>query len=98
MLLSPRKNDLTSLFKEVRVFKVNSEQTRCIVEGEAQKSPLFRRFSGGFGFSQDRQFSGNSTRKPLNLIKSLIFTNDPCKPTCLYNAPNMHTVDESLST
>ena len=26
---------------------INSVQTRCIVKGEAQKSPLFRRFSGG---------------------------------------------------
>ena len=28
--------------------KINSVQTRCIVTGEAQKSPLFWRFSGGF--------------------------------------------------
>ena len=67
-------------------------QTRCIVKGEAQKSPLFWRFSGGFWFSQDRLFSRNSTRKPLNLIESSIFTNAPCKTTCLYNAPSMHTV------
>ena len=26
----------------------NSVQTRCIAKGEAQKSPLFWRFSGGF--------------------------------------------------
>ena len=71
----------------------NSVQTRCIVKGEAQKSPLFWRFSGGFWFSQDRLFSRNSTRKPLNLIKSPIFTNAPCKTTCLYNAPSMHTVE-----
>ena len=37
----------------------------------------------------------NSTRKPLNLIKSPIFTNTPCKSTCLYNAPSMHTVEKS---
>ena len=30
---------------------INSLQTRCIVKGEAQKSPLFRRFSGGLIFS-----------------------------------------------
>ena len=71
----------------------NSVQTRCIVKGEAQKSLLFWRFSGGFWFSQDRLFSRNSTGKPLNLIKSPIFTNAPCKTTCLYNAPSMHTVD-----
>ena len=69
-------------------------QTRCIVKGEAQKSPLFWRFSGGVCFSQHRLFSRNSTRKPLNLIKSPIFTNAPCKTTCLYNAPSMHTVDK----
>ena len=69
-------------------------QTRCIVKGEAQKSPLFWGFSGGFCFSQDRLFSRNSTRKPLNLIKSPIFTNAPCKSTCLYNAPSLHTLDK----
>ena len=74
--------------------KNNSVQTRCIVKGEAQKSPLFWRFSGGFWFSQDRLLSRNSTRKPLNLIKSPIFTNTPCKSTCLYNAPSMHTVNK----
>ena len=62
-------------------------------KGEAQKSPLFWRFSGFFLFSQDRLFSRNSTRKPLNLIKSPIFTNAPCKTPCLYNAPSMHTVE-----
>ena len=76
--------------------RINSVQTRCIVKGEAQKSPLFWRFSGGFCFSQDRLFSRNSTRKPLNLIKSPIFTNAPCKTTCLYNAPSMHTVDRII--
>ena len=65
-------------------------------KGEAQKSPIFWRFSGGFWFSQDRLFSRNSTRKPLNLIKSPIFTNAPCQTACLYNAPSMHTVDVSL--
>ena len=49
-------------------YKINSVQTRCIVKGEAQKSPLFWRFSGSFCFSLDRLFSRNSTRKPLNLI------------------------------
>ena len=61
-------------------------------KGEAQKSPLFWRFSGGPWFSQDRLFSRNSTRKPLHLIKSAIFTNTRGKSTCLYNAPSMHTV------
>ena len=73
--------------------KINSVQTRCIVKGEAQKSPLFWQFSGVW-FSQDRLFSRNPTRKPLNLIKSPIFSNTPCKSTCLYNAPSMHTVEK----
>ena len=30
------------------VTQINSVQTRCIVKGEAQKNPLFWRFSGGF--------------------------------------------------
>ena len=72
----------------------NSVRTRCIVKGEAQKSLLFWRFSGALWFSQDRLLCGNSTRKHLDLIKSLIFTNAPCKSTCLYNAPSMHTVDD----
>ena len=56
---------------------ISSVQTRCIVKGEAQKSPLFWRFSGGFWFSQDRLFSRNSTRNPLNLIKNPRFLQTP---------------------
>ena len=37
--------------------------------------------------------SGIPQEKPLNLIKSPIFTNAPCKSTCLYNTPSMHTLD-----
>ena len=46
----------------------------------------------GFLISQDCLFSRNSTRKPLNVIKSPIFTSAPCKTARLYNAPSMHTV------
>ena len=60
--------------------KINSVQTRCIVKGEAQKSPLFWRFSGGFWFSQDRLFSRNSTSKPFNLIKSRFLQTPLVKP------------------
>ena len=86
------KHEKPSKFRE----HIHSVQIRCIVKGEAQKSPLFWRFSRGCWFSQDRLFSRNSTRKPLNLIKSPIFTNAPCKTTCLYNAPSMHTVEHIL--
>ena len=66
-------------------------QTRCIVEGEAQKSPLFWRFSGGFRFFQERLFSRNSTRKPLKFNR---FLQTPLvNPLFLYNAPSVHTVD-----
>ena len=44
-----------------RHININSVQTRCIVKGEAQKSPLFWRFSVGFCFSEERLFSKNST-------------------------------------
>ena len=73
------------LFSSSSLSHFNSVQTRCIVKGEAQKSPLFWRFSGGFWFSEERLFCKNSTRKPLNLIKSPIFTNTPSKSTCLHN-------------
>ena len=36
-------------FSEVKV-NFSNVQTRCIVKGEAQKSPLFWRFSGVFDF------------------------------------------------
>ena len=85
--ICPDNNNLVCKYCQTTIF--NSVQTRCIVKGEAQKSPLFWRFSGGL----DRLFSRNSTRKPLNLVKSPIFTNSPCKSTGLYNAPSMHTVD-----
>ena len=32
-------------------------------------------------------------RKPLDLRKSPIFTNTPCKSPVLCNAPSVHTVD-----
>ena len=68
----------------------NSVQNRCIVKGEAQKSPLFWWFSGGFWFSQDRLFSRNSTRKPLNLIKDPRFLQTPLVKPLVFT---MHTVD-----
>ena len=88
------KGAVAEMGADVDQADINSVQTRCIVKGEAQKSPLFWRFSGGFWFSQDRLVSRNSTRKPLNLIESPIFTNAPCKTACLYNAPSMHTLED----
>ena len=76
-------------------FQGEKELTVCklgaFLKARLRKVHFFWRFSGGFWFSQDRLFSRNSTRKPINLIKSLIFTNTPCKSTCLYNAPSMRT-------
>ena len=41
-------------------------------------------------------FSGLNKRTFKFLIKkSWIFTNAPCKTACLYNAPSMHTVEQS---
>ena len=52
-----RPPDLALLFRPppeniqaVVAMRINSVQTRCIVKGEAQKSPLFWRFSGVFDF------------------------------------------------
>ena len=69
---------LNSLFSSPE--RINSVQTRCIVKGEAQKSPLFWRFLGGFWFSQDRLFSRNSTRNPLNLINPRFLQTPLVKP------------------
>ena len=68
---------------------INSLQTGCIVKGEAQKSPLFGRYSVFVYFFQERLFSRTSTRNPL---KSPITTNTLCKSTYLYNAPSLDTV------
>ena len=80
------------------LFTINSVQTRCIVKGEAQKSPLFWRFSGGFDFLRIACSLGIPQDNPSNLIKSPIFSNTPCKSTCLYNAPSMHTVVYEIFT
>ena len=74
-------SNLAGIFGEFAVVtirkQINNVRTRCIAKGEAQKRTLFGRFSGGFWFSQDRLFSWNSTRKPLKLVKSPIFTKTP---------------------
>ena len=76
--------------------KVNSVQTRCSVKGETQKSPLFWRFSGVFDFLRIACSLGIPQENLKFNIKSPIFTNTPCKSTCIYNAPSMHTVEKSL--
>ena len=72
---------------------LNNVQIRCIVKGEAQKSPLFWRFSGGFWFSQDRLLCRNSKRKPLNLVKSPILRTPLVNPLVF----TMHLVCTLLS-
>ena len=61
------------------------------MKGEAQKSSLIWRFV--FDFLRSACSIGFQLENPLNLIKSPIFTNTPCKFTCLYHAPSLHTVD-----
>ena len=118
----------------------NSVQTRCIVKGEAQKSPLFSRFSEGFCFLIQRATNGGQIRRgwiwrfwgaPIfgpEVPKYLFLkgfgtsgrkigapqkrqfqprqiwppicgplTNAPCKTTCLYSAPSMHTLGQLLT-
>ena len=50
-------------------------------------------FLGVFDLLRSACSLGIPQENPLNLRKSLIFTNTPCKSTCLYNAPSMHTVE-----
>ena len=96
LLICPWSESISEICNFLWRFNFNGVQTRCIVKGEAQKSPLFWKFSGGVWFSQERLFSKSSTKKPLNLIKSPIFTNTPCKFNCLCNAPSLHIVDHFL--
>ena len=72
------------------------EKLHCI-KGEALKSSLFWRFSGGVWFSEERLLSQNSAKSPWNSFGPPIFTNNPCRSTCLCNAPSLHTVDKHWS-
>ena len=68
--------------------KINSVQTRCVVKAEAQKSPLSGGFLGVFDFLRIACSLGIPQENLQNFnIKA------PCKSTCLYNAPSMHTVE-----
>ena len=58
--------------------RIDSRALRC----ESPMPLSFWWFSRGFWCSQERLFFRNHTRKPLNLMKSPIFTNTPCKSTC----------------
>ena len=51
-------------------------QTRCIVKGEAQRSPLLGDFLGGFDFLMSACFV-NSTRKPFKFNKITDFYKSP---------------------
>ena len=51
---------------------INSMETRCIVKGEAQKSPLSGDFLGVFDFLRST-YSLGIPKKPFNLIKNLRF-------------------------
>ena len=65
-------------------------QTRCIVKGEAQKSPLFWRLFWGFLIFSGSPVLQEFHKKTFKFnIKSPIFTNAPCKTACLYNAPSI---------
>ena len=66
------------------------------VKGEAQKNPLFWRFSGVFDFLRSACSLRIPQENPFNFIKSPTFTNSPGKSTCLYNAPSLRTLDTCL--
>ena len=60
--------------------------------------PIITIYEASDGLNQQcaRWVHRSSTRKPSNSIKSLIFTNTPCKSTCLYNAPSLHIAEITL--
>ena len=69
-LLSPSKQRYTPGPRNPFPFPYfNSVQTRCIVKGEAQISPLFWRLSGGLGFSQELLFSKEFHKKTFKFNK-----------------------------
>ena len=72
---SPRPKKLSETSTKL-IWKhfLNSVQTRCIVKGEVQKSPLFWRFSGVFWRPEQCLLSKNFTRNPLNWKKINIQT------------------------
>ena len=66
-------------------------------ERRGSEKSTFLAIFWGFLISQERLLFRNSTRKTFKFDKSLIFTNTPCKSTCLYNAPSLHTVENTLA-
>ena len=69
--------------------------TRCIVKGEAQKSPLFWRFTGVLDFLRSACLLGFPQKKNFKFNRKAdvaFFTNTACKSTYLCNAPSLHTV------
>ena len=64
MLLSPRKNGLTSLFKEVRVFKVGGRCVWCGGREVFGRVILGPQFCGGWGDSTVRGAECESARAP----------------------------------
>ena len=62
----------------------------------SEKSTLMALFLGAFDYLRSSCSLGIAVWDPSNLIKSPIFTNTPCKPFCLYNAPCVHIVERSL--
>ena len=75
---------------------INSVQTRCIVKGEAQKIPLFWAIFWKFLIFSRAPVLYEFHKKTFKFNKKPIFTNTPCKPTFLYNAPSTHTVEMTV--
>ena len=85
MLLSLRKNGLTSLFKEVRVFKVALEQPMPQTEYEVcaklgnGSGILFREYC--FGRENSLSSAANSVSPAKNSVSSLCHTNNRLRGT-----------------
>ena len=75
--------------------RINSVLTRCIVKPRLRKVHFSGDFLGVFDFLRIACSLGIPQENPLNLIKSPIFANAPCKTTCLYSLHLVCTLLES---
>ena len=90
-----RKMVKTTILVKISLFRpdfVNSVQTRCIVKARLRKVHFSGDFLGVFDFLRIACSLG-IPQETFKFSKIPFFPNAPCKTTCLYNAPSMHTVD-----
>ena len=93
-LSSNNKLGCTSSFLSFIIFFSKTYINRCALY-KARFSKV--RFSADFlrisDLREGRLFSRNTSSNPLSLIKPPLFTNNPCKSTCVCTALSLHIVD-----